>query len=258
MRAAPGPESIREPEEVLLVDRVQQRDHRPLDDLVLQGSDRERALLTVRLGDVYAPGRQCPIRSPLDPLMQVRRDCGRGLPRSPATSVRSTPGARSAFQREERLPSSSTLTWWKSAVNLSFFLSLAAFRMRSSACDTLSRLCVRRVLCWPAFPLVPALRSTGSAAGLLRLCSPASSAVGSEEAPNEELASVRRTNRTYSFPVSGFHERAFAICSEGMSETRLTSLNSVRNRLVGYSFHAALRHRLVRCDHSRRIIQPSS
>ena len=83
-------------------------------------------------------------------------------------------------------------------------------------------------------------------------------AVGSEEAPNEELASVRRTNRTYSFPVSGFHERAFAICSEGMSETRLTSLNSVRNRLVGYSLHAALRHRLVRCDHSRRIIQPSS
>ncbi len=57
--------------------------------------------------------------------------------------------------------------------------------------------------------------------------------VGSEEAPTEELASVRRTNRTYSFPVSGFHERAFAICSEGMSETRLTSLNSVRNRLVG-------------------------
>src|SRR3989449_1083394 len=36
--------------------------------------------------------------------------------------------------------------------------------MRSSACDTLSRLCVRRVLCWPAFPLAPALRSTGSAA----------------------------------------------------------------------------------------------
>jgi hypothetical protein len=38
------------------------------------------------------------------------------------------------------------------------------FRMRSSACDTLIRLCVRRVLCWPAFPSVPALRSTNSAA----------------------------------------------------------------------------------------------
>src|SRR6266446_2140409 len=36
--------------------------------------------------------------------------------------------------------------------------------MRSSACDTLMRLCVRHVLCWPAFPLVSALRSTGSAA----------------------------------------------------------------------------------------------
>ena len=38
-------------------------------------------------------------------------------------------------------------------------------RMRPSACDTLSRLCVRRVLCWPAFPSVPALGSTDSAAG---------------------------------------------------------------------------------------------
>src|SRR5213082_2648131 len=37
-------------------------------------------------------------------------------------------------------------------------------RMRSSACDTLIRLCARHVLCWPAFPLVPALRSIDSAA----------------------------------------------------------------------------------------------
>ena len=39
-----------------------------------------------------------------------------------------------------------------------------AGRMRSSACDTLTQLCVRCVLCWLAFPLVSALRSTGSAA----------------------------------------------------------------------------------------------
>src|SRR6516225_1920984 len=39
-----------------------------------------------------------------------------------------------------------------------------ACRMRSSVCDTLIRLCVRHVLCWFAFPLVPALRSTDSAA----------------------------------------------------------------------------------------------
>src|SRR5256885_13784348 len=55
------------------------------------------------------------------------------------------------------------LMWWKSAVNRSFFLSLATFRMRSSACDTLTRLCARRMLCWLAFPLVSALGSTGSA-----------------------------------------------------------------------------------------------
>ena len=41
---------------------------------------------------------------------------------------------------------------------------LDACRMRSSACDTLSRFCARRALCWPAFPSAPALGSTGSAA----------------------------------------------------------------------------------------------
>jgi len=44
-------------------------------------------------------------------------------------------------------------------------LSLATFRMRSSACVTLCRRCVRCVLCWSAFPLVPTLRSTGSSTG---------------------------------------------------------------------------------------------
>src|SRR5215469_14955590 len=66
------------------------------------------------------------------------------------------------------------LMWWKSAVNRSFFLSLATFRMRSSACDTLIRLCARHVLCWSAFPLVSALGSTGSAmAGSAADCSTA-------------------------------------------------------------------------------------
>jgi hypothetical protein len=49
-------------------------------------------------------------------------------------------------------------------VNRSFFLCLAACRMRSSACDTLSRFCARHVICWSTFPLAPALRSVGSAA----------------------------------------------------------------------------------------------
>src|SRR4051794_20651427 len=71
MRSPPRPESVREPEEVFLIDRVQQRGHRPLDDLVLKSCDRERALTAIRLGNVDPPGRQCPIRSPLDPVMQI-------------------------------------------------------------------------------------------------------------------------------------------------------------------------------------------
>ena len=42
-------EPVAEAEEVLLVDRIQHRDGRPLDNLVLQGSDRERALFPIRL-----------------------------------------------------------------------------------------------------------------------------------------------------------------------------------------------------------------
>ena len=40
-----------------------------------------------------------------------------------------------------------------------------AFRTRSGACDTLSRLCVRHVRQRIVFSLAPALRSTTSAAG---------------------------------------------------------------------------------------------
>src|SRR5215472_11871497 len=57
MLASLRSESVREPEEVLLVDRVQDSDSRPLDDLVLKGGNREWALPTVRFGYVDAPGR---------------------------------------------------------------------------------------------------------------------------------------------------------------------------------------------------------
>src|SRR5712692_6068877 len=64
--------------------------------------------------------------------------------------------------------------WWKSEMNFSFFLSLATSRMRSSACGMLVWLCAQGMVCWPAFPLVPALGSTGSAvAGSAADCSAA-------------------------------------------------------------------------------------
>ena len=55
--------------------------------------------------------------------------------------------------------------WCRSAVNCSFFLVLAACRMRSSAWYTLARFCARHVLCWVTFPSVSALGSIRSAAG---------------------------------------------------------------------------------------------
>src|SRR6202049_198355 len=55
--------------------------------------------------------------------------------------------------------------WWRSAVNCSFFLCLAASRTRPSAWVTRARLCARCVLCRSAFPLVPGLGSPGSATG---------------------------------------------------------------------------------------------
>jgi len=56
-------------------------------------------------------------------------------------------------------------TWCKSAVNRVSLSCLAACRTRSRPCGALSRPCVRSVRSCLAFPLVPALRSTGSAAG---------------------------------------------------------------------------------------------
>ena len=47
--AAPGTEPVREPQEILLVDLVEDFRHRTLDDLVFQRCDSERALTSVRL-----------------------------------------------------------------------------------------------------------------------------------------------------------------------------------------------------------------
>jgi hypothetical protein len=87
MRAASRPEPVREPEEVLLVDRVQHRSRRPLDDLVFESRNRERTLPPIRLGYVDPPRRQWPICSPVDPRMQaleiVLKVCFVGRPCQP-------------------------------------------------------------------------------------------------------------------------------------------------------------------------------
>ncbi|HVC60573.1 MAG TPA: transposase, partial [Acetobacteraceae bacterium] len=95
-----------------------------------------------------------------------------------------------------------TSTWWRSAMNRSFFFSFAAFRMRSSACDTLAPSCARRVRCcagwsalrgptpWPR-PLAPpishpAARSCSQASQLRRTRSGRADVAGRRGRPRSQ------------------------------------------------------------------------
>src|SRR5882757_10290495 len=80
MGTTPRPEAVREPEEVLLVDRVEHGCRRPLNDLVLQGRDRQWTLLSVRLRYIDPPRRQRPIRSSMDTGVQVLKVAPEILP----------------------------------------------------------------------------------------------------------------------------------------------------------------------------------
>jgi hypothetical protein len=51
---APGSEPVAEPQELRLVDRREDCDHRCLDDFIFQGSNAERPLFAIRLGYVFA------------------------------------------------------------------------------------------------------------------------------------------------------------------------------------------------------------
>ena len=98
-------------------------------------------------------------------------------------------------------------------MNFSFFLCLAACRMRSSACDTVPQLCARPVLCWRAFPLASALGSTGSAADrsalfvgfpatMAEFDSPRPYIIGYGSSPSRcGLCRQRAGSRTWGLPV---------------------------------------------------------
>jgi hypothetical protein len=101
--ATPGPESVREAEEVFLVDLVEDRDHSALDDLVLQRRDPERALRTIRLWDEPSLDRRGTVAAAMDlsvqrleVALQVR------LVVSPRDAV--GPGGGAALERQERIP----------------------------------------------------------------------------------------------------------------------------------------------------------
>ena len=99
--AAARAESIAEPEEFLLVDRIQQRSGGPLDNLVLKGGDCQRTLPPIGLRNVPTPRGLRPIGSPMDPIAQIF-DPAIEIGFVPATSPRRRPQPRPASARKTR------------------------------------------------------------------------------------------------------------------------------------------------------------
>jgi hypothetical protein len=73
MWTATGPESIRESQEVLFVDRVQHLDGGTLDDLIFQRGNTERPKLTrfTHLRDVHPAHRSCSVGSSLESMSEI-------------------------------------------------------------------------------------------------------------------------------------------------------------------------------------------
>ncbi len=71
MLAASGPKSVRETEELRLVNLVQDLDNGTLDNLVLQPCNAERALPAIRLRNHPSPGWLRPISSPMHAAVQI-------------------------------------------------------------------------------------------------------------------------------------------------------------------------------------------
>src|SRR6478736_5283007 len=65
-------EPVAEPQELRLVDRRQDRNHRRLDDLIFQCSDAERPLSAICLWNISPARWQRSIRSRLDARVEVR------------------------------------------------------------------------------------------------------------------------------------------------------------------------------------------
>jgi len=66
---APWPEPIREPEEILLVDRVENSDHGTLEDFILQSGYTQRSLSAIRLRYEPPPNRLRPVAAAMDPAI---------------------------------------------------------------------------------------------------------------------------------------------------------------------------------------------
>ena len=95
---------------------------------------------------------------------RIRAGQSSGISTLPRTfPMPSTPAAISLLRKKNASVSSGTVMWWKSATRRSSEFLFVACRIRSAACDTLSRFDVRLVFYPLDFPSAAALGSTLSA-----------------------------------------------------------------------------------------------
>ena len=141
-------------------------------------------------------------------------------------------------------------------MNRSFFLCLAACRMRSSPCDTAPRSCARTALCRLAFPSASALGSAGSAADRSALFvgfpatmaesdAPAPSIIGFGSSPSRcGPAPHLHTGRTWGLPVPAQRASAHARVSDHAATSRRSRSRArpyclplfAQRRLLGSNF----------------------
>jgi hypothetical protein len=71
MRSTPRPKPIGKPQEVRLIDGVEDLNNGPLDDFVLQGCDAKRPQASIGLRDVNPSTRLCPVTPTMDSAAQL-------------------------------------------------------------------------------------------------------------------------------------------------------------------------------------------
>ncbi len=202
MLTASGSKSIREAQEVLLIDSVEHLDNGALDDLVFQGCNSERPKPPIRLRDVRPSGGSCPVAPTTQSGMQRSEVVLQLLPvLLPSDSI--CPRGGFPLDGEVRLPKSFQRHMvWKSGklrpLVLAGDLTHPFQRTRSPV-----RLWVRGVSCWLGFLLACPLPSTASAAGRPTFFGGFSGTIGQSDLPgafimggHRKYPSAKRTNLT--------------------------------------------------------------
>ena len=126
------------------------------------GRNADRSCAAIRLRDIHPPRWPRPVRSRVHSVVQVGQPAFQPfLVHPPHHAIHTCRRVRLHLENAQR--SASTVTWWRSAVRRTPGSRCTNCRIRSTACDTLSRSCVRRMLWLFGFPLGSVLGSIGSA-----------------------------------------------------------------------------------------------